>query len=492
MVDGISSYNNNNKQPKCFDAITKPNIDARPIKRKPIPRDEVIINKQNAENSTSTLQKASSIAGLLASSVFVIYLLKNLAPFGKYKNIQKFITKNDMPDFVKQKLAIELDKLKKSFMDTDGVQNYISNVARLDWSKSQNKIVDTKKAQKILDENHVGLRNVKQEIIKYLNVQNYNLKNNITNKPLILCLDGPPGVGKTTIAESIAEAMDKPFERISLAGVSHKSFIAGSERLYKGAEPGHIIKAIQNSGVSNPVILLDEIDKMGKSVEHGDPSAALLDILESKQCKNFKDDYLELPYDLSNVTFIITSNDISKIPEVLRDRLSIINIPAYGKQEKLDICKHTITKMLAESKLNPSLINFSREGINEIVDQTSDKGARGIVRNLESIFDEIKKISEKKGIKKQIIINKKFVSKFLKKEPTKNPIGFKLPSDKKIENEDYITYTAPPSNCDAIKGLNKKENNEIENIISDANEPIEVDKPPKIITGFVGNSERNR
>lgn len=416
MVEVVSA---SDKQKSGFsDFKIKQNPNDSQIQTKPIPQDKVEIKKTKTptqQDKAIKLQIAGLAVAGATSLAFMFFILKSFSPFGKNRQLLKEIKKADIPDFVRKKLLIEYDKLKNSFMDTDGNQNYIKNVLRLNWKKPENKIVDIERAKKILDEDHVGLDKVKEEIIAFLKVQNYNLRNNIDNNgPLIICLDGPPGVGKTTIAESIAKAMDKPFERISLAGVSNKSFIKGAERVFKSSEPGQIIKSIQNAGTGNPVILIDEIDKMGRSVENGDPAFALLDVLEPKQCKKFTDENIELPYDLSNVTFVITSNDINRIPAVLKDRLSIIHIPPYTKQEKINICEFTIQKMLQEAKITSSQLEFSKDGIEEIVNQTKDQGARRTIENIKGVFANIKQKLETSGSGNKITINRAFVIEALK------------------------------------------------------------------------------
>lgn len=415
MIESIST--SSYQQSGFTDYSKKKNVESSPPQSGIVQQDKVVIKNKKPEQKAkvSKMQIASLGVGGLTSVVFMIYLFKMMSPFGKNKQLLKDIQNADIPDHVRKKLELEYGKLKNSFMDVDGNQNYIKNILRINWKKPENKIIDIEKAKKILDEDHVGLSKVKDEVIGFLKVQNYNLKHNIDNNgPLIVCLDGPPGVGKTSIAESIAKAMDKPFERISLAGVSNKSFIKGAERVFKSSEPGQIIKSIQNAGVGNPVILIDEIDKMGSSLENGDPAFALLDVLEPKQCKKFTDENVELPFDLSNVTFVITSNDINRIPAVLKDRLSIIHIPAYSKEEKIDICEFNKKKMMAESKINSSQVEFSKDGIEEIVNLTTDQGARRTIENLKGVFTNIKEKLETNGNDEKLIVNKDFVNEALK------------------------------------------------------------------------------
>lgn len=415
MVEAVNATDN--KQPNVKGSTKKRSTTYYLAPQSPIRQDTVNISQKPSSppNTINKLELASIIVGGFASTAFLIVMLKSLFPVSKNRALLKEIKKANIPDNVRKKLLLEYDKFKKSFMDVDNSQNYIKNVLRLNWSKTKNSVVDIGKAKRVLDEEHVGLDKVKEEILSFIKTQNYNARHGIDNNgPVILCLDGPPGVGKTSIAESVAKAMDKPFERISLAGVSHKSFIKGTERLYKGSEPGQIIKAIQNAGVNNPVILIDEIDKMGSSLEHGDPAFALLDILEQKQCKNFTDEYIELPYDLSNVTFVITSNDINRIPKVLKDRLSIIHIPPYTKQEKINIGNFNIQKLINSLKINSSLLEFSNDGVEEIINQTQDQGARRTIENVKYVLNKVVQLIETNGPDKKIIVNKNFVSEALK------------------------------------------------------------------------------
>lgn len=436
MVDGINIANT--QSTNFFDKKKFQNISYAPVQISQPHKDNkdtVVVNKKAPVTAQpmSKLQMVTIVLGGMASAAVIAYFTKALLPAGGSKQLLKRILKADAPDNVRSKLIDEYNKFKKSFMDVDNSQNYIDNVLKLNWAKPQEKVIDIEKARKTLDEEHVGLDKVKNEIIAFIKTRNYNLKHGIKNNgPLILCLDGPPGVGKTSIAESIAKAMEKPFERISLAGVSYKSFIKGSERLYKGSEPGQIIKAMQNSKVSNPVILIDEIDKMGSSRENGSPAFALLDILEPKQCAKFTDEYLELPYDLSNATFVITSNDLRNIPDVLRDRLSIIHIPPYTKQEKLNICKFNIQKMLKELKMEPSQVKFSNEGIKEIVNQTKDRGARRTIENVKSVFTNIIQRLETDKKSKNIVVDRNFVIKSLKNKA----------EDTSAEVADDLTFSA--------------------------------------------------
>lgn len=415
MVDGIST---NNNQPSGFSEFKK-----SPVVNYSQQNSSTQPNNDNIEITTfnkpaqqiNKLQVASLIAGTLASSVLIAYFAKSSGIFGKNGKLLRQIKKADIPDFVRKKLLFEYDKFRKSDMDIDNSQNYIAHVLKLNWKKPEQKLIDIDKAKKILDEELIGMDNVKKELISYFKARNYNIRNNITNdEGSILCLQGPPGVAKTSVAEIVAKIMDKPFGRMSLGGESQASAIVGDKRVWKSSAPGKIIQLLQDAGTSDPVMLIDELDKAGVSREHGDPGSALLDVLEPKQCKNFTDRYLELPYDLSNVTFIVTANDLNRIPKVLQNRLSIINLKPYAKQTKFDICKAKISKKMEHLKIDSSKVLFRPDGIAEIVNQTFDEGARETLDNLKRVFNSVIDHLETFGSNEKIIVNKDFVQKALK------------------------------------------------------------------------------
>lgn len=415
MVEGINTTDN--KKTTFNDFKRNQVVNNYPPLTKPMPQDQVVIslpNRINSAKSMNTLQTVASITGIVASSALAFVLLKGSLPVGKVnKQILKRINDANLPKLARDRALAAFNSLRTG--DGDIALSIINNLLKLDWTRPVPKIINIEKAKAILDKELIGLEKPKDEIITYLEVQNHKIKNNIIDdSPLILCLDGPPGVGKTSIAEAIAQAMDKKFARISLAGVSHESFVKGVESVYKGAEPGQIIKAMQKSGTSDPVILLDEIDKMGSSREHGDPGAALLDALESKQCKNFTDKNLEVPYDLSNVTFVITSNDLNRIPETLRNRVKVVHIGEYSKETKKAICNLNIQKMSESLKIDGSMAEFTSRGIDEIVNQAKDKGARKTIENLKSVFSYIIRSLRTSNSNQKIIVDEKLVKEALK------------------------------------------------------------------------------
>lgn len=383
----------------------------------PLRQDEVFIRsnlkKKNPQLGMSTLQVVGLAAGTLASvAIFASFMPSLLASRGKTKDLKDLIQNFSGPDLVKEKLISESGKL--GTFDNDSSLNYISNVLKLPWDKPIAKKIDIKRAEEIWDKNIIGLDPIKDEIMTFLKVENYKFENGIpSNKRKLLCLVGPPGVAKTSIGQVVADAMEKPFSRITLGGQSKASAIKGTERVYKNSSPGQIIKAIQDSKSSSPVILLDEIDKLGRSTENGSPAAALLDVLEPKQCKNFTDEFLEFPYDLSNATFIVTANDKTQIPKEIIDRLTIIDIPAYANKNKVEICKSNVTKLKEYFKLNDKDVKITDQAIDEIVEHTDDAGARKTMDNLDRVFDRIiaKKVEEKN---KHIVVDKMFVREALK------------------------------------------------------------------------------
>ncbi|MCR9206195.1 MAG: endopeptidase La, partial [Halobacteriovoraceae bacterium] len=253
-----------------------------------------------------------------------------------------------MPKEAADKVRKEIKKLKSmSPMSAEAavVRNYCDWMLNLPWFEYTEDNNSVKHAREVLEEHHYGMKDVKDRIVEYLAVRSL-LKEE--GKGTILCLAGPPGVGKTSIARSLADSLGRNFQRISLGGVRDESEIRGHRRTYVGAMPGKIINAIKKAGTSNPVILLDEIDKMTSDMR-GDPASAMLEVLDPEQNRNFGDHYIEVEYDLSKVMFVMTANDISRIPGPLRDRMEIINVYGYTPQEKLQIGKNYLLKKACET-----------------------------------------------------------------------------------------------------------------------------------------------
>ena len=292
----------------------------------------------------------------------------------------------DFPEAVRSKLEkdiLRLERMSPAMADSQVLRNYLDFVFDLPWTVHTDDSVDIKRAEAILERDHYGLKDVKQRILEYLAVR--TLKKG--GRDPILCLFGPPGVGKTSIAKSIAEAMHKKYVRMSLGGVHDEAEIRGHRKTYVGAMPGRIISAIKQAGTNNPLLLLDEIDKLGKDMR-GDPGAALLEVLDGEQNFSFRDHYVELPFDLSGVTFITTANSLDSIPGPLRDRMEIIEINGYSQEEKLMIAKrHLLPKQLREHGLEKSAIRISDAVLNKVIwEYTAESGVRELERTLGTII----------------------------------------------------------------------------------------------------------
>ncbi len=295
------------------------------------------------------------------------------------------IKKAELPAEVEEKLLKENSKAAKMPFGTaeaSVLRNHIDVCLELPWNKKTNDRVDIAKAKKILERDHDGLEKVKERILEFLAVKQLapNLKNQI------LCLVGPPGVGKTSIAASIAEAMNRKYVRVSLGGVRDEADIRGHRKTYIAAMPGRIMKAISDAGVSNPLILLDEIDKLTRDT-HGDPSSALLEVLDGEQNKAFRDHFVEFPFDLSECLFIATANSYDGIPRPLLDRMEVIELKIYTKREKLEIAKnHLVPKQLKRHGLTRRNLKISDDAIVEIIDfYTREAGVRNLEREIAAL-----------------------------------------------------------------------------------------------------------
>lgn len=280
------------------------------------------------------------------------------------------------------KEMMKLERFNPNSPEYSNQYNYIQFMLDLPWGEMSSDNLDIKHAKKVLDKDHYGLDKVKERILEYLAV--LKLKGDM--KSPILCLYGPPGVGKTSLGKSVASALGRKYVRISLGGLHDESEIRGHRKTYIGALPGRILNAINRAGTSNPVIVLDEIDKIGNDYK-GDPSSALLEVLDPEQNTTFHDNYLDLDYDLSNVLFITTANNVETIQPALRDRMEMINVTGYLAEEKYEIAKHfLVPKQLADHGLDKSQLKFDKSALEHIIDDyTHESGVRGLEKQIAKV-----------------------------------------------------------------------------------------------------------
>ncbi|HEX2897235.1 MAG TPA: endopeptidase La, partial [candidate division Zixibacteria bacterium] len=308
---------------------------------------------------------------------------------GDIDEFDKKIKAANLPAHAEQTARKELDRLshmQPSSAEYTVARTYLDWLVTLPWSVSTNDILDLKKAKKILDDDHFDLEKVKDRILEYLAVR--KLKAEV--KGPILCFVGPPGVGKTSLGKSIAAAMGRKFARVSLGGMRDEAEIRGHRRTYIGSMPGRVLQSIKRCGSNNPVIMLDEIDKLGTDFR-GDPSSALLEVLDPEQNDSFSDHYLEIPFDLSKVMFITTANWTEPIPPVLRDRMEVINIPGYTDIEKMQIAKrHLIPKQLENHGITKDKLEIEDAALKEIIDgYTREAGLRNLEREIASVMRKV-------------------------------------------------------------------------------------------------------
>lgn len=311
-----------------------------------------------------------------------------------------YLRKSKLSKQAKEKAQYEIDRLLKANSgDANYIRNYLDWLIALPWGKATKDSFDIDKVSKVLDDEHYGLQEVKERILEYLAVKQYTK----SLKGPILCLVGPPGVGKSSIAESIADSLNRKFVRISLGGIKDEAEIRGHRRTYIGAMPGRIIYALKEAKVNNPLILLDEIDKLSNDYK-GNPADALLEVLDPNQNKTFRDSFMEVDIDLSNILFVTTANSLETIPRALLDRMEIIEVSGYTYEEKFNIAKkHLLKRVMKECNVDESKIKISDNAIKEIINgYTRESGVRSLEREInkvvrKSIIELIK--SKKESIK---------------------------------------------------------------------------------------------
>ena len=328
------------------------------------------------------------------------------------KELMDKIKKAKMPEDVEEKAVKELKKLGQmnQFNPEAGyIRNYIDWLVSLPWSVESKNNIDIKTAEKILDQDHYGLKKAKERIVEYLAVNKLSGK----MKGPILCFVGPPGVGKTSIGKSIAKALGRKFARVSLGGIRDEAEIRGHRRTYVGALPGRIIQGIKDAGTKNPIFMLDAREKVCAAFR-GDPSSALLEALDPEQNSGFSDPYLEVPFDLSDVMFVTTANMLDTIPPALRDRLEIIHFAGYTQDEKFKIAKEFLLRKQMESHgLKPGHVSISDSALKFIAEHyTREAGVRTLERQIATVFRKVAKMIAE-GKKKKVFVTEKKVSEFL-------------------------------------------------------------------------------
>ncbi len=303
--------------------------------------------------------------------------------------LRERLGKANLPDEVRTEAERELKRLERlpaAAPDYHVIRTYLEYVLELPWLKSSEDKLDLKEARRVLDEDHYGLEDVKERILEFLAV----IKLRPDTKSPILCFVGPPGVGKTSLGRSIARALGRQFERMSLGGMRDEAELRGHRRTYIGSMPGRVIQSIRRAGVNNPVLMLDEIDKLGNDYR-GDPSSALLEILDPQQNGTFRDHYLDLPFDLSRVFFIATANQLGPIPPPLRDRMEVIRLAGYSDMEKLQIAKrYLIPRQIEENGLKPGQLTISDAAVELLATRyTREAGVRQLERNIGSVCRKV-------------------------------------------------------------------------------------------------------
>lgn len=391
-----------------------------------IERSEIILERIKREVSIAKIQKniASKVKNTISKEQKEYYLREQLKAIkeelgddeekNELSKYEEKIEKLKVTKEVKEKLNYELERLKNmssSSSEANVIKTYLDWALDIPWGKYSKESIDIVKARDILNKEHYGLDDVKDRIIEYLAVKQISK----SQRGPILCLVGPPGVGKTSIARSIANAMNRKYTRISLGGMKDESEIRGHRRTYVGAIPGRITYALKDAKTMNPLVLFDEIDKISSTYK-GDPSDALLEILDSEQNKDFRDSYLELPLNLSKVMFIATANTLETIPRPLLDRMEVIEVSGYTYEEKFNIAKeHLIPKIFNDLDIPMNNISIEDDSIRFVIEgYTRESGVRGLERKLTSLIRKVLADMIKEG-KKEYVVKISSVEKLLGK-----------------------------------------------------------------------------
>ncbi len=323
---------------------------------------------------------------------------------GSFDAVLKTLETKNFPPDVKEKVEEELEKLKNEPTGTEAnkTREYLKWVAALPWSEYSALEKDINKTESTLEADHYGLTKVKRAIVEHVAVENHTNG----NSGRILCLVGPPGVGKTSIASSIAKATGREYQRISLGGIRDESVIRGHGRTYLGSRPGRIVHALKKAGTNNPLFVLDEIDKMGEGGPQGNPAAAMLEVLDPAQNNTFNDHFMEVDLDLSKVMFIATANELDNIPGPLRDRMDIIRIPGYTREEKMEIAKrHLIVKKMASNGLTPADIEIRSDALGYMISKyTREAGVRSLERLIDKVCRRVVVDNEKAVTKGKVTV----------------------------------------------------------------------------------------
>ena len=353
--------------------------------------DEKVKNKMNEAQRAYYLKEKISV------------MKEELGDFSQDDDVIEIVDRvkdADIPKEVREKLEAEIKKLTKMqpfSAESSVIRNYIEAVLDLPWNKETKDVLNLKKASQILERDHYGLKDAKEKVLDYLAVKTLNPSMN----GAILCLSGPPGIGKTSLVKSIAESMGRKFVRVSLGGVRDEAEIRGHRRTYVGSMPGKIMKAMKEAGTKNPVILLDEIDKMSNDYK-GDPASAMLEVLDPEQNKSFEDHYIDMPFDLSKVFFVATANDLRTVSAPLRDRMDILQLSSYTEFEKLHIAQNFLLKQAQkENGLADVEIKIPDKVMFKLIDEyTREAGVRNLKREIINICRKIAREVVEKDIKK--------------------------------------------------------------------------------------------